>query len=723
MSVVGSNDDATTDTGGVPPLGDGGGCIVAVQQPPVSALRPAPADRSRVPRGVGRLDAGRSGAAISTAPRHLGGRLPALLGALAVAVVLADAALAGAATYYVGPFTACGGGACNAAANTSTCGAAPNPCADLSYWQSTRKGVLANGDRVYFTGTHIGAGTCIVGTAAINVTYEGRNADDTAPTDCPGACTSAVLDASLSSGNPCNGSGIWRGNSGSGQSFQGATFRTFRIQNAVGGGIIIAPKDSLAAGSGGTIDRVRVTGSNSYGVWIGPAYDEDLCKTSAAGSSAYVTDWLVQDSQFDRNGTYGLWLACVGNSASGQTIVRRNASFLNCDFAKSSNSCSACVQGTSCVSDDGMHIVAKGSADKYVLIEANEVYENGEDGIDVSGNGGKLCDAPSSFVRVQRNRVHDNGRKMNLIVNHCNHDVDFWTNFVWGAGGGLEGYECPWNVRVYNNTFFMTGGTGIRFWEGAVQWAVINNAVRTASSNEFNAPLTLERASTNTTHHFENNVLVAASGGVAVAANNGVAPSTTGCTASAEGFVCPACPAANGDGINDQHPCDNGVACPSPDAQVGFPFASSEAGRGAFLTQCGAGTMFATSSCTGGSWGTAPAFLDTGTLNAANLHLQSGDTVAKEKGQDLSTIFVLDYDEQTRPINALWDIGADEQGTSTGATPAPTATPSATATPTPTRTATPTVTPTPTFDAPQATPTGAFPGVECAGCALSGGKL
>lgn len=52
-----------------------------------------------------------------------------------------------------------------------------------------------------------------------------------------------------------------------------------------------------------------------------------------------------------------------------------------------------------------------------------------------------------------------------------------------------------------------------------------------------------------------------------------------------------------------------------------------------------------------------PSFVNT---VAGNLHLNSTDTCAKDVGTALSGVTSVDYDGETRPVGAGWDIGADE---------------------------------------------------------------
>src|SRR5690242_19945341 len=100
------------------------------------------------------------------------------------ASALIAAPAAQATTYYIGNFTKCAGVSCPAAADDGSCGAS-HPCATLAYWSQNRRSVLATGDTVRLTGVFgpsSNSNHCIMPTNAANVTYEGRNADDTSAT-------------------------------------------------------------------------------------------------------------------------------------------------------------------------------------------------------------------------------------------------------------------------------------------------------------------------------------------------------------------------------------------------------------------------------------------------------------------------------------------------------------------------------------------------------------
>ena len=72
-----------------------------------------------------------------------------------------------------------------------------------------------------------------------------------------------------------------------------------------------------------------------------------------------------------------------------------------------------------------------------------------------------------------------------------------------------------------------------------------------------------------------------------------------------------------------------------------------------------AGQWFGAGSGAGDRWGTAPALVNAGSPNAANLHLSESDTVAKDAGFAIVPA-IDDFDGDVR--TAPWDIGADEAG-------------------------------------------------------------
>jgi peptidoglycan hydrolase-like protein with peptidoglycan-binding domain len=68
-----------------------------------------------------------------------------------------------------------------------------------------------------------------------------------------------------------------------------------------------------------------------------------------------------------------------------------------------------------------------------------------------------------------------------------------------------------------------------------------------------------------------------------------------------------------------------------------------------------------------------PIFVSTASSTAPDLHVSITDTVARDKGTDLSAdtnfAFAYDIDGQSRPYNSVWDIGADESQPTAGTPP------------------------------------------------------
>jgi len=551
----------------------------------------------------------------------------ASVGAVLLSTVLACAA--DAAVYYVGAFTGatptddaqCGTGVGRAPA--------PHPCATLAYWTQNRRSVLTRGDVVRLTGTlgpSSNANHCIL--AAPGVTYEGRTAADAAST----SYADAIIDASSTpDAFPCFAGGIRC----VGCDLGNFTLRNLTITQARGtngSGNILNPGATTASGLG--ISRVRFTANGSTGLIVGAT---DLSEDNPCQGHRNLQGLTVADSQFDGNAGSGLWIGCVDGAS-----IQRVSAFDNRAPGRTYADCAASGGSLSgCDDYDGIHVGGLVNA----TIADVSVYRNGEDGIDVSGNGATRCDAAVHEVVIDRAVVYDSP-KNNISINHCNYHITVRNSFVWGGGKGLECYECAHDAQIYDNTFWMNAGLVLRFWENCRRFDVRNNIFRGQGSD---TAIVSDSASMTREQTWNNNLVINDGSGFAFDRNDGA-----GCQANATyGVACPGCPAGD-----PQSPCRSGDPCPSPHAPSDLPYDdTSSNGLVKFKKACASGVLF--SGCDRDVWGVHPALRNATAPTAANLHLAPGDTVAVGGGVTLSPAFP-DYDGDARPQGTRWDIGADE---------------------------------------------------------------
>lgn len=633
-----------------------------------------------------------------------------------------------ATIYYVGAFTG------STSLDDADCGTgkgahpSAHPCATMHYWQSNRRTVLATGDTVRFTGTHSGAGTCIRASAASTITYEGRTAADTAPTD----WTSAVLDgSSLGTGTPCFGSLVRRQYNASGENLNGLTLRYFTVQNSQDTALLIGNKDSVMSDI--TLDTIRVTNSKATGIEIGAYYNygdavngitEHACAASASVYDQYLTknvtirNILVENTQ----GNYALWLDCDDGFLVEDSTFR-----YTCGLADQANQCSTAT----CVACDGVHIVSKNGT-----FRRNKVYNNGEDNLDISGNSTPPYTEGAAYnIDVYQNEIHDAFGKNNIAINHGNHDVNVFSNIVWGRGACWETYTCAWNIDFAYNTCKSSGST-ISLWEGVTHAKIRSNILYSGVGIQGSEGVVrASHESLNSSVTWDNNVVM--SGANAITRNDG--NGTTSCTddSGTHGFSCTKCnqftpnwicwkpgqPLQCWGGTNHGGSCTTSAdcsgggycgTCPHTRAistlDTFLPYPATATGQSNFAAKCAADGLFDPASCgTDRAWGSTPSFVNFSSPSVANLHLQTTDTVAKNQANTID--ITLDFDGTARPQGPASDIGAHEilavTPTGTTATPTPTVTQTATAatrTPTPTLTPTATRTVTPTLTVSQ-TPT------------------
>ncbi len=624
--------------------------------------------------------------------------------------------------FYVGAFTGstplddadCGTGK----------GAHPSghPCASLNYWNGNRRSALGAGDVVRIApGTYLksdnptpGNQNCIVAAAA-GVTYEGRAANDTAL----GAYGSVVIDGTglphdAASGE-CQGHAFRR--SSSGTSISNTTLRDLVFTNYAATDYAM----ELCSTSGATCDnltleRVRVTdnegmgiivGAGSTGTWTcaadctnagascgvsgtgvqslctgcddGPAPSAPYgCKNNDADCAATVrktTNVTITGSEIDHNrGAFGgIAFNCMDGGELATSAVHDN-----CNLAD----CADCVPlGAGCDDHDGVQMA--GGINLH--IHHNDIYLNGEEGIDIGGHP-----APKSRDNlITHNWVRDHFGGANTKDSGGTNNV-ISNNLITGGGAGYTCYSCAAHNTLSHNTFLLDSKPCLELVGNCYDYTIENNiCVSTRSSGAANsgALVTCDHASCGGANStlLRNNVFQNLGTGALIREDR------YGGKCGDNENLCQ----------NEAIPCTLGSpTCTSDTCQdpghSPFTYDDSNAGLAAVQTA----DWFTDGTMVNDKVNQTPAFVALSPVSEANAHLQSSDTVARNAG--VCTDIATDYDGDARPWEGQCDIGFDEVVPG-GATPTPTATP--TRTPTPTPTATKTATPTVTATSTNATPT------------------
>lgn len=624
--------------------------------------------------------------------------------------------------FYVGAFTGstplddadCGTGK----------GAHPSghPCASLNYWNGNRRTALGAGDVVRIApGTYLksdnatpGNQNCIIAATA-GVTYEGRAANDTAL----GAYGSVIIDGTGlphdAGAGECQGHAFRR--SSSGTSISNTTLRDLVFTNYA------APDYAmeLCSTSGATCDnltleRVRVTdnegmgiivGAGSVGTWTcaadctnagascgvsgtgvqsmctgcddGPTPSAPYgCKNNDADCAATVrktTNVTITGSEVDHNrGAFGgIAFNCMDGGELATSAVHNN-----CNIAD----CADCVPlGDGCDDHDGVQMA--GGINLH--IHHNDIYLNGEEGIDIGGHP-----APKSRDNlISHNWVRDHFGGANTKDSGGTNNV-ISNNLISGAGAGYTCYSCAAHNTLSHNTFLLDNKPCLELVGNCYDYTIENNiCVSTRSSGAANsgALVTCDHASCGGANStlLRNNVFQNLGTGALIREDR------YGGKCGDNENLCQ----------NEAIPCTLGSpTCTSNTCQdpghSPFTYDDSNAGLAAVQTA----EWFTDGTMVNDKVNQTPAFVALSPVSESNAHLQSSDTVARNAG--VCTDIATDYDGDARPWEGQCDVGFDEV---VPGGPTPTATPTATrtATPTPTRTATPT--PTPTVTGTGVTPT------------------
>jgi len=572
----------------------------------------------------------------------------------ALVTMLSSAVSAESATYYIGQFSG------STPADDAGCGtgkgAAPNahPCKTIGYWNKNRRQSLVANDVVRIApGTYTDNGPaantghhCILlDRYARNVTYEGRTAADGVLDD----HSSVVLDlagvsqVSFTGNNPCQARAITARHSCTTDLYSGVVVRDMQLKNAPQGGIEMCGTSSNVS-SGITLDRIRITKVASNGTGMVGRFDNSYLNTDldCRNGGRTVKNLTILDSEFDHNKGFpgGLLLACVDGVTISRTSVHDICDLPDCNTCLNDWSQSGC--------DDRDGIGMAGAIN--VTISDSTVTHVGEDGIDIGGHPfGK-----SHHVVVERTSSYDNpGGNFKTSGGRY---VTLRNNYSWGKGTGYEMYHCSHHVKLQNNTFW-TNGVAVQVFNYLTQSEFTNNIFMSQTGGYV---VFVDKASTNTTNVWRNNVVVNMN-----SSGNGMGEFDGGALED------PKC-----DGNNHSHPggdCSLGfepppIPCPLGTTASPAMLPDNASGVSTLQSKGAAGQWFGNNSGAGDKWGTAPAFVNAGTLNAANLHLGPSDTVAKDAGMSLSPA-IDDFDREGR--SGAWDIGADEFQGAAGVPSAP----------------------------------------------------
>lgn len=567
--------------------------------------------------------------------------------AFAVSLVISAVASVHAATYYVGSFTgstpsddpSCGGGM----------GASPaaHPCKTLAYWTGSRN-VAGNGDTVRIAPgiyTSTSPSQCI-DVAKTGVTYRGSTASGGDTND----RSLVVISGSTGPlGNPCRGAVV--------KFVYGAstnvTIRDLTVNGCPtadnGHCLQFSPQLGQGTLTGLTIANIRVTKGKNSGLWVG-AYDSSPGPDGELSEPFNSSNVTIIDSEFDGNcfqtGSNGAGVQIA--AVNGGTIARNKIhSNLPCATsptgAPPNQTCTRVTLPSTCAGGDcncdGLHL---GGRD--IRVHDNDIYNNEEDGIDTGPNG-SANDCPKTTARFhvfEGNRIYDNG-KDNFSMNGCAHHLTVRNNMIWGMGIGINQYECAGYGSVFANNTVWTRSPALFVY--ATMWPVtIKNNILISSASD--TSVWLDAGTTQSSSVWDSNVVYNVGSGFAVRADFTSSPSQFPNCTTGSGTNC--CTDPDG-------PKSTGTIPPSGRAPS-VDYRNSEVSK--WRSDGDAGHLFGSTTGNSDQWG-VPSVVSTTQINAANLHLNPGDTLAVDKGVTISG-FSTDYDGDSRPQGASWDIGADE---------------------------------------------------------------
>jgi len=537
-----------------------------------------------------------------------------------IALLFCGSALA-QTTYYLGAFTG------STPLDDSDCGTgvgahpSGHPCSTLVFWNTDRRSVLVSGDTVRVAAGTYGpvanANHCIV--ATVGVTYEGRAADDTAITD-----ASQVLIDHIDTPN----SGVCQAQmiGCNGCLFGGFILKNFTLQGGTNTNSCIW-MNPTGASDGFELHYVRMTGCHGdvTDIVIGAV----SCPPPGATCTRLTTNVVFDNIEVDNNLGHGLSLYTIDDITITNSTFHDNGN----GFCGSPNTLSGCddtnvCPAGNCNADDG---IAVGGTINGTISDS-EFFNNRQYGIDLSrtGNNGE-CDGSTHTWTVERNRSYDNGGG-SFSSSGCANNLTFRNNFAWGTGTGFNNYRSSCNLKFYNNTAYMTGSQAFHASAFHPDLDVRNNIFSNSSSV---STISLSSSTTGTGNNttWDYNTVTNRGSGAGLAIFT-FSPDTSAADQADSDFACGALGTLRGNGES---------------------YASSSAG----LTSWQAQDYFGATVSDNSAWGTNPLFVDATTPSVANLHLHADDEIAVDKGVTIAS-FSTDYDSETRPGGAAWDIGADE---------------------------------------------------------------
>ncbi len=563
--------------------------------------------------------------------------------AIASIVLIASVPPALAADYYIGQFAG------STPADDPSCGTGlgspplSHPCSTLAYWTSNRN-VAGPGDTVRLApGLYTSsAGSHCIDIAKNGVTYRGSAADGSNTTD----RSQVVIVGSSSGAAPCRGT-VVKFTHGTSTDVTIRDLTVLGCPNADNGTCMeIAAQPGAGSLTGLTVTNIRVTQAANAGLWVG-AYDGSPGPNGELSEPFNMSDVTITDSEFDgncfttgRNGS-GLQIAAVDGGVIARNKIHNNIPCATTPTGPpGQRTCTRIALPPSCPSGgcncDGLHV-----GGKNFVIEANEIYRNEEDGIDLGPNGA-ANDCPLTTARfhtVQNNLLYDNGVH-NFSMNGCANGLTVRNNFIWGTGTGINQYECAgFNSKFYNNTVVVSGPYAVMAWSAWWPFEAVNNIFISDSPQMV---VYLDYYTTQSSNKWENNVVWNSGSGYAIRAD----------------FVGGDC--RTGSGTNcclDPHgPSSLGSPVPGRGRTQNTNYTNGNVA--AWRSDGDAGHLFGGETGDTDVW-TLPTFVNIGSPSVNNLHLSDSDTAARDNGQPL-TGFNTDYNGATRPGGSAWDIGAHE---------------------------------------------------------------
>lgn len=510
--------------------------------------------------------------------------------------------------YYIGNFESA------RPSDVQNCGTLSNPCATLSYWTRFRRPAELDGCTPtslctirFAPGTYVPESNygCIL--AGPNQVYEGRTSKDEVLDD----YSSVVIDlARVGRNKPCAARGVVALAS----DYTNFVIRDVRIVNAPKNGILLrAPAGSAPTVSNLTIDRVWVDeAKDGAAIHLENVFEEsdDCVGTGRLLNGVSIVDSLVTNN----HGVGGaISVGCATNVVVDRSEIRDSRgsriSLRTCEMNPVAPGC-----------DDFDGIQFAGVVDG--VIRDSVVTGSGEDNIDVGGHYRK-----SYRILVQRTYTGRAGRR-SIKVSGGAYEVTFRNNVF--VGSVAEFSQCTNNSVFENNTVWSGDAPAFQGWAYCKGCIVRNNILRNKGTA---ATVQVSTAWTNMTIEWNNNLIVNEGPGWVIREIRGPAKC-------------------------DPKNCRSDCPEPWPAAQHVTKLSKSDLLQ--FQNKGYQGDWFGPGTGAKSIWGVPPKVINATSPDAGNLHLSPDDDVATDAGATLPGFFG-DFDGDTRPRGAGWDIGFDEK--------------------------------------------------------------